>query len=132
LCDTLVILRLSEDGSVLGLNVLPFVPDFLAELKRAKTNDAVLRLGVISVTGTETLSKMRSVIAEAALLDFFDAALLLFSSVEGISSSSLSWRASVRACRQSIASALARMTPSAVSPHWLSFARHIIHCTFST
>src|SRR6516225_4771758 len=82
--DTLVIPRLSEDGSLLGLNVLPFVPDVLVKLKRTKTNDAVLRLGVISNTGTETLSKMRSVIAEAGLLDFFDPKLLLFSSVEGI------------------------------------------------
>ncbi len=69
---------------MLGLNVLPFVPDVLAKLRRTKTNDAVLRLGVISNTGTETLSKMRWLIAEAGLLDFFDPALLLFSSVEGI------------------------------------------------
>jgi len=117
----LVIPRLSEDGSLLGLNALPFVPDA-----------AVLRLGVISVTGTGTLSKMRSVMADAGLLDFFDAALFLYSCVEGISGSSLSRRASVRACRRSIASTLARMTPSAGSPHWLSFVRHIIHCTFST
>jgi FMN phosphatase YigB (HAD superfamily) len=82
--DTLVIPRLSDDGSLLGLNVLPFVPDVLAKLRRTKTNDAVLRLGVISNTGTETLSKMRWLIAEAGLLDFFDPALLLFSSVEGI------------------------------------------------
>jgi hypothetical protein len=133
--DTLVIPRLSDDGSLLGLNVLPFVPDVLAKLK-TKTNDAVLRLReVISNTGTETLSKMRWLIAEAGLLDFFEPALLLSSSVEestNASSSSLSWTASVRACRRSIASTLARMTPSAGSPHWLSFARHIIHCTFST
>ena len=82
--DTLIIPRLSDDASLLGLNVLPFVPDVLAKLK-TKTNDAVLRLiGVISNTGTETLSKMRWLIAEAGLLDFFDPALLLFSSVEGI------------------------------------------------
>ena len=42
--DTLVIPRLSDDGSLLELNVLPFVPDVLAKLKRTKTNDAVLRL----------------------------------------------------------------------------------------
>jgi FMN phosphatase YigB (HAD superfamily) len=82
--DTLVIPRLSDGGSLLELNVLPFVPDVLAKLKHTKTNDTVLRLGIISNTGTETLSKMRSVIAEAGLPDFFDPALLLFSSVEGI------------------------------------------------
>ena len=82
--DTLVIPRLSEDGSLLGLDVLPFVPDVLAKLKRTNTNDAVLRLGVISNTKTETLSEMRLVMAEAGLLDFFDPALLPFSSVEGV------------------------------------------------
>ena len=131
--DALVIPRLSEDGSLLGLDVLPFVPGVLAKLKRTKTNDAVLRLGVISNTKTETPSEMRLGMAEAGLLDFFDPALLLLvPSRESIkaSSSSLSWPASVRACRQSIASTLARMTPSAGSPYWRSFARHIIHCTF--
>ena len=82
--DTLVIPRLSEDGSLLGLDVLPFVPGVLAKLKRTKTNDAVLRLGVISNTKTETPSEMRLGMAEAGLLDFFDPALFLFSSVEGV------------------------------------------------
>jgi leucyl aminopeptidase len=82
--DTLVIPRLSDDGSLLALNVLPFVPDVLDKLRRTKANEEALRLGVISNTGTETLSRMRSVIAEVGLLDFFNPALLLFSSVEGI------------------------------------------------
>jgi FMN phosphatase YigB (HAD superfamily) len=69
---------------LLALKVLPFVPDVLDKLKRIKANEVSLRLGVISNTGTETLSKMRSVIAKAGLLEFFDPALLLFSSVEGI------------------------------------------------
>jgi FMN phosphatase YigB (HAD superfamily) len=133
--DTLVIPRLSDDGSLLGLNVLPFVPDVLAKLNRTKTNDTVPRLGVISNTGTETLSKMRSVIAEAGLLDFFDPSLLLFSSVEGIDKRQQQFfevarqRAAVPAehCVY-----VAKTTPSAGSLHWLSFARHIIHCTFST
>jgi hypothetical protein len=34
--DTLVIPRLSDDGSLLGLNVLPFVPDVLAKLGAQK------------------------------------------------------------------------------------------------
>jgi FMN phosphatase YigB (HAD superfamily) len=82
--DTLVIPRLSDDGSLLALSVLPFVPDVLDKLRRTQVNDAALRLGVISNTGDETLSKMHSVMAAAGLLDFFDPALLLFSSVEGI------------------------------------------------
>ena len=82
--DTLVIPRLSDDGSLSGLEVLPFVPEVLARLKHTKTNNAPLRLGVISNTGTETLSKMCSIVAEAGLYDFFDPELLLFSSVEGI------------------------------------------------
>ena len=67
-------MRKSENCRLLGYF-------YLAKLKRTKTNDAVLRLGVISSTRTETLSKVRSVIAKAGLLDFFG---LLFSSVEGI------------------------------------------------
>ena len=85
--DTLVVPSLSDDGSLLALKVLPFVPDVLDRLKHLKVNDAELRLGVISNTGTETLSKMHSVMAEAELLDVFDPALLLFSSVEGIDKS---------------------------------------------
>jgi FMN phosphatase YigB (HAD superfamily) len=82
--DTLVIAQQSDDGSLLSLNVLPFVPDVLEKLKRTKVNEVKLRLGVISNTGKETLARMRSVMAEARLLDFFDPALLLLSSVEGI------------------------------------------------
>jgi FMN phosphatase YigB (HAD superfamily) len=82
--DTLVIPRQSDDGSLLSLNVLPFVPDVLQKLKLTKFNEVKLRLGVISNTGKETLAWMNSVMAEAGLLDFFDPALLLFSSAEGI------------------------------------------------
>jgi FMN phosphatase YigB (HAD superfamily) len=134
--DTLVIPRLSDDGSLLGLNVLPFVPDVLAKLK-TKTNDAVLRLrGVISNTGTETLSKMRWLIAEAGLLDFFDPALLLFSSVEGIDKRQqqffelASQRAGVPAehCVY-VSEDDAERRVAALAKR---FARHIIHCAFST
>jgi FMN phosphatase YigB (HAD superfamily) len=82
--DTLVIPQLSSDGSLLSLNVLPFVPDVLQKLNRTEVDGVKLRLGVISNTGEETLASMRSVMAEARLLDFFEPALLLFSSVEGI------------------------------------------------
>jgi FMN phosphatase YigB (HAD superfamily) len=85
--DTLAIPRLSGDGSLQGLAVLPFVPDVLDKLKQISIGGTPLRLGMISNTGSETLTKMRSVLAEAALLDAFDPALLLFSSVEGIDKS---------------------------------------------
>jgi FMN phosphatase YigB (HAD superfamily) len=85
--DTLAIPRLSDDGSLQGLAVLPFVPDVLNKLKQTSIGGTPLRLGVISNTGTETLTKIRSVLAEAELLDVFDPALLLFSSVERIDKS---------------------------------------------
>jgi len=78
---TLVIPRLSDKGSLLELKVLPFVPDVLDKLRGTEVNNAKLRLGIISNTGEETLDRMRSVMADARLLDFFDPALLLFSSV---------------------------------------------------
>jgi FMN phosphatase YigB (HAD superfamily) len=81
--DTLVIPRLAGDGSLLSLDVLPFVADVLAKLRSTKLNGADLRLGVVSNTGNETMSSMQKVMSKAALLAFFDPALLLFSSVEG-------------------------------------------------
>jgi len=85
--DTLAIPRLSDDGSLQGLAVLPFVREVLNKLKQTGIDGKPLRLGVISNTGTETLTKMRFVLAEAELLDAFEPALLLFSSVEGIDKS---------------------------------------------
>lgn len=82
--DTLVIPRLAPDDSLQGLEVLPFVPAVLDKLKQMKDGEAVLRLGVISNTGTESGANMRAVMAKAELLDSFDQNLLLFSSVEGI------------------------------------------------
>ena len=77
--ETLVIPRLSDNGSLLELKVLPFVPDVLDKLRGTEVNNMKLRLGVISNTGEETLARMRSVMAEARLLDFFDPALLMTS-----------------------------------------------------
>jgi FMN phosphatase YigB (HAD superfamily) len=85
--DTLVIPQMAGDGTLQALKVLPFVPDVLNKLKRTKTGEAHLRLGIISNTGSETLEKMRAVMAEAELLDVFDPQLLLFSSVEGLDKS---------------------------------------------
>ncbi len=132
--DTLVIAQQSDDDSLLSLNVLPFVPDVLQKLKRTKVYEVELRLGVISNTGKETLARMRSVMAEARLLDFFDPALLLFSSVEestNARSNFLNAPFSVRARGRSSASMSARMRPNVGQPNRSSFAHHIIHCTFS-
>jgi hypothetical protein len=131
---TLVIPRLSDKGSLLELKVLPFVPDVLDKLRGMEVNNAKLRLRVISNTGEETLDRMRSVMADARLLDFFDPALLLFSSVEGIDKHQkhfLNAPFSVRAHGRSSASMSARMRPSAGQPKRPSFVHHIIHCTFS-
>jgi FMN phosphatase YigB (HAD superfamily) len=73
--------RFLRESCSLQLKVLPFVPDVLDKLRGTEINNVKLRLGVISNTGEETLARMRSVMAEAR---FFDPALLLFSSVEGI------------------------------------------------
>jgi FMN phosphatase YigB (HAD superfamily) len=78
--DTLVTSRPAPDGS-LQLDVLPFVPEILNKLKQTA---ATPRLGVISNTGTEPLTKLRASLANAGLLDIFDQNLLLFSSVEGM------------------------------------------------
>jgi FMN phosphatase YigB (HAD superfamily) len=85
--DTLVIARPAQDGSLQGLDVLPFVPEILTRLKGLKVGGAPLRLGVISNTGNETGDKMRSVMTDAGLLDFFEPDLLFFSSVEGMDKS---------------------------------------------
>ena len=132
--DTLVIPRLSEDGSLLGLNVLPFVPDVLAKLKRTKTNDAVLRLGVISNTKTETPSEMRLGMAEAGLLDFFDPALLLFSSVEGVDKGQQQFfeLASQRAGVPAEHCVYVGEDDAERRVVALAKLRHIIHYTFST
>lgn len=80
--DTLAMPRFSGDGSLLGLKVLPFIPDVLDKLRHTEVNNVRLRLGLISNTGAETLDRMHSVMSKAQLLEFFDPALLLFSSVE--------------------------------------------------
>jgi FMN phosphatase YigB (HAD superfamily) len=48
---------------------------------------AAVRLGIISNTGSETLASMKILLSGAGLLGFFEEALLVFSSVEGVDKS---------------------------------------------
>ncbi len=65
-------------GALQGIRVFPFVPEILSRLRPR------CRLGILSNTGQETLAAMESVLAKAGILDFFEASLRLFSSVEGV------------------------------------------------
>jgi len=85
--DTLVIPRFSDNRSLLELKVLPFVPEVLDKLRSTRIRNVKLRFGVISNTGNETAENMRTVMAQAGLLEFFDPTLLLFSSVERLDKS---------------------------------------------
>lgn len=76
--DTLAVPVLNAEGGLGALEPLPFVLDVLGKLT------TICRLGVISNTGTATLQTMQSVLATSGLAEFFEPALLLFSSVEGM------------------------------------------------
>jgi len=76
--DTLAIPEFSSSGSLQKLNVLPYVLDVLHKLRGSHC-----RLGIISNTGSETLASLHTVLSDAGLLQQFEPALLLFSSVEG-------------------------------------------------
>jgi len=76
--DTLAIPEFSSSGSLQKLNVLPFVLDVLHKLSGSHC-----RLGIISNTGSETMASLHTVLSDAGLLQQFEPALLLFSSVEG-------------------------------------------------
>ncbi len=83
--DTLVVPKLSQAGALRELTPLPLVPDVLKKLKGlARTAGKSIKLGVISNTGSETRDRMHSLLTSAKLLEQFDPALLLFSSVENL------------------------------------------------
>ncbi len=78
--DTLGTGQISSGGSVTRFDPFPFVVEILKQLK-----DVPLRLGVISNTPPGTTSaNMASVLGAAGIGAFFDPALLLYSSVEGM------------------------------------------------
>ncbi len=87
--DTLGVPKFSAAGGLQSFSVFPFAFDVLRRLRGATPPAAAKRrLGVISNTGAETAETMHSVLQAAGLLELFDPALLLFSSVEGIDKSS--------------------------------------------
>src|SRR5262245_13066900 len=65
-------------GALERIKLFPFVPEILTRLK------ARCRLGILSNTGDETLANMQRVLSDAGISPFFENALQLFSSVEGI------------------------------------------------
>ena len=77
--DTLGVPRSSAAGLPIALDVFPYIPGLLAELRRIG-----LRLGVISNTGSIPGSAMREMLSNASLAGQFEEALLLFSADLGL------------------------------------------------
>jgi FMN phosphatase YigB (HAD superfamily) len=82
--DTLGVPRINNN-TLQGIDVFPFVPEILARLKEK------CRLGILSNTGTETLTTMQSVLKAAGIADFFDSSIKLFSSVEGMDKTNINF-----------------------------------------
>ncbi|AMY06916.1 HAD hydrolase [Luteitalea pratensis] len=83
--DTLGVGRVGAGGSITGFDPFPFATDILKRLKDPPPSGLGLRLGVISNTPTgTTAANMAAVLGAAGVLAFFDPALLLYSSVEGL------------------------------------------------
>lgn len=82
--DTLAVPTLTAARKLDKLIVFPFVPEILTKLHATTgPGGSTLRLGIISNTGDETLVRMKEVLSDSGLLGFFEAGLLVFSSVEG-------------------------------------------------
>jgi FMN phosphatase YigB (HAD superfamily) len=94
--DTLASPRIA-DGHLSGLAVYPFVPEVLARLRTTGGAEFWIALGVISNTGSETAAVLNDVFAECGLSALLDAALCLFSSVEGLDKSQPAFFALARA-----------------------------------
>jgi len=73
-----------EQGRIARLEAYPFVTDVLARLRATGADHASVGVGLISNTGDATAATMHDLLAEAGLLPLVDAALCLFSSVEGL------------------------------------------------
>jgi FMN phosphatase YigB (HAD superfamily) len=83
--DTLGVGSTNAKGIVTAFEPFPFVKEILKKLKDPAPAGRGLRLGVISNTPTgNTDATMRGVLAAAGIVQFFDPALLLYSSVEGM------------------------------------------------
>jgi FMN phosphatase YigB (HAD superfamily) len=83
--DTLGVGRVGPGGSIAGFDPFPFATEILKKLKDPVPAGLGVRLGVISNTPTgTTAANMAAVLGAAGVLSFFDPALLLYSSVEGL------------------------------------------------
>jgi leucyl aminopeptidase len=83
--DTLGVGQVGPSGNITGFDPFPFVKDILKKLKDPPPAGLGFRLGVISNTPTgTTAANMAAVLNAAGVLAFFDPALLLYSSVEGL------------------------------------------------
>ena len=73
-----------KQGRIARLEAYPFVPDVLTRLRAVRADHAPVGVGLISNTGDATAATMNDLLAESGLLPLVDAALCLFSSVEGL------------------------------------------------
>jgi hypothetical protein len=65
------------------LDVYPYIPAVLEDLR-----DRGARLGIISNTGEEREDRLREVLVDAGIFDFFDSALLVYSAEVGLTKDS--------------------------------------------
>jgi bacterial leucyl aminopeptidase len=79
--DTLGTPRISHPALRLeGIDIYPYIPIILQQLQQNN-----FKIGIISNTGNETEASMRRVLEQAAVYNFFDPNLLVYSSVVGAS-----------------------------------------------
>uniref|UniRef100_UPI00286EAA6C HAD family hydrolase n=1 Tax=Chamaesiphon sp. VAR_48_metabat_403 TaxID=2964700 RepID=UPI00286EAA6C len=77
--DTLGTPRISHPALQLeGIDIYAYIPNILQQLK-----DNNFKIGIISNTGNETAASMKIVLERAAIYNFFDPNLLIYSSVVG-------------------------------------------------
>ncbi len=83
--DTLGVGTANTSGIITNFEPFPFVKDILKKLKASPPTGLGVRLGVISNTAPgNTAANMAAVLTAAGVFAFFDPALLLYSSVEGM------------------------------------------------
>jgi len=139
--DTLASPRIT-DGHLSGLEVYPFVPEILTRLRVIGGQESPVALGLISNTGNETAAVLDRLLVESGLSSLVDAALCLFSSIEGLDKSNPAFfglardRAALPAGRclfvgeDAAEREVAKSVGFRVSPHPLH-ALHFIEAEFS-
>jgi FMN phosphatase YigB (HAD superfamily) len=139
--DTLASPRII-DGHLSALEVYPFVPEILTRLRVIGGQESPVALGLISNTGNETAAVLDRLLVESGLSSLVDAALCLFSSIEGLDKSNPAFfglardRAALPAGRclfvgeDAAEREVAKSVGFRVSPHPLH-ALHLIDAEFS-